>query len=77
MKDQRLKGSRIKGVERIWGSGDLAEKVLGKENQEFEQSTLVRNKGIDLEALMSLSAKYCGEKKGQLEFNCVPSFALE
>jgi len=77
LKDQRLKGPRIKGVDGVRGSGDFAEKVLDKANEEFEQSTLVRNEGLDLEALILLLAEYCGAKKGKLEFSDVPFVTLE
>jgi putative transposase len=43
LKGLRLEGVRVKGDERIIGSSDFVEKVLEQANEEFEQSTRLRN----------------------------------
>ena len=58
LKGLRLEGLRVKGDERILGSGDFVEKVLKQANEEFEQSTRLRNQGLDLETVLSRVANY-------------------
>jgi len=58
LKEYCLQGYRIKGDERILGSSDFVMGVLKRAEEEFEQSTLLKQQGIDLEDLMGKVARY-------------------
>ena len=52
LKARRRAKLRMKGDERILGSGDFVEAVLKKANEDFEQRTLLKIKGPDLDTLI-------------------------
>jgi len=58
LKIRRLQGIRIKGDERILGSGDFVERVLKVANEDFEQRTRFKRQGYDLEVLLERVASY-------------------
>ena len=58
LKVQRFRDIRIKGDERILGSGDFVERVLRGAEEELEQRTLLKRQGFDLEALLRSVADY-------------------
>jgi len=58
LKVQRFRDIRIKGDERILGSGDFVERVLKGAEEELEQRTLLKRQGFDLEALLRSVADY-------------------
>jgi hypothetical protein len=60
LKGKRLRGARIKGDERILGSGAFVEEVLERADEEIEQSTRLHSQGFDLETLLSRVADYYG-----------------
>lgn len=60
LKGKRLTGTRIKGDERILGSGAFVEEVLERAEEELEQSTRLHSRGLDLKALLSRVADYYG-----------------
>jgi putative transposase len=58
LKERRRANIRMKGDERILGSGDFVEAVLKKANEDFEQRTLLKVKGPDLETLIRSVCQY-------------------
>ncbi|MFH1672344.1 MAG: transposase [Pseudomonadota bacterium] len=46
------KGERIKGDERILGSSEFVEQVLKTAEEQFEESTYLKNKGLDIKKLL-------------------------
>ncbi len=58
LKANRLVGIRMKGDERILGSGEFVEEVLERADEELEQSTRLRSQGLDLETLVVRVADY-------------------
>jgi putative transposase len=52
------KGERIKGDERILGSSEFVEHVLKTAQEQFEESTYLQNKGLDLKKLLSRVATH-------------------
>ncbi len=58
LKVQRSRGIRIKGDERILGSGDFVESVLRDADEDLEQRTLLERKGFDFETLLRRVANY-------------------
>lgn len=66
LKAHRRKGTRIKGDERILGSGDFVEKVLERANEELEQRTRFHAGGLSLDTLVSSVADYYGLKADKL-----------
>ena len=57
---KRLTGTRIKGDERILGSGAFVEEVLERADEELEQSTRLHSQGLDFETLLSRIADHYG-----------------
>lgn len=66
LKAHRREGTRIKGDERILGSGDFVEKVLELAGEELEQRTRFQASGISLDDLVSSVADYYGLKAEKL-----------
>ena len=60
LKANRLFGIRMKGDERILGSGEFVEDVLQRADEQLEQSTRLNSQGLDLETLLSRVADYYG-----------------
>lgn len=60
LKAHRAMGLRIKGDERILGSGEFVQKVLERADEEFEQSTRLQNRGLSLDSLLSRIANHYG-----------------
>jgi hypothetical protein len=60
LKAHRREGTRIKGDERILGSGDFVEKVLERAGEELEQRTRFHASGISLDSLVSSVADHYG-----------------
>jgi len=60
LKDQLRAGIRMKGDERILGSSMFVQEVLERADEELEQRTRLRSRGIDLETLLSRVTCYYG-----------------
>ncbi len=60
VKDQLRAGIRMKGDERILGSSMFVEEVLERADEELEQRTRLRSRGIDLETLLFRVTHYYG-----------------
>ena len=58
LKVQLSQDMRIKGDERILGSGDFVERVIRGADEELEQKALLKRQGFDLEALLRKVADY-------------------
>lgn len=58
LKVQLSQDMRIKGDERILGSGDFVERVIRGADEELEQRALLKRQGFDLEALLRKVADY-------------------
>mgnify|MGYP001820485836 FL=1 len=58
LKERRRAKLRMKGDERILGSGAFVEAVLKKANEDFEQRTLLKARGPDLETLIRRVGRY-------------------
>jgi len=59
----------MKGDERILGSGNFVEAVLQKANEDFEQRTLLKTKGPDLETLILRVCQYFDVKLEDIKSN--------
>jgi putative transposase len=70
LKAHRRQGTRIKGDERILGSGDFVEKVLERANEELEQRTRFQVSGLSFDILVSSVADYFGLKADKLITAC-------
>jgi putative transposase len=58
LKIRLLQGIRIKGDERILGSGDFVERVLKGAHEDYEQRTRLKRQGYDWEGLLQRVAGY-------------------
>ena len=58
LKERRRANLRMKGDERILGSNDFVEAVLKKANEDFEQRTLLKVIGPDLETVIRRVCQY-------------------
>lgn len=58
LKANRLQQIRVKGDERILGSGEFVSNVLKRANEEFEQKKRLKNQGLNLDVLLSGVASY-------------------
>ena len=67
VKDQLRAGIRMKGDERILGSSTFVEEVLERADEELEQKTRLRSRGLDLETLLSRVTCYYGVDMGTFE----------
>lgn len=54
----RSEHMRVKGDERILGSSEFVEEVLEKADEQFEQRTLIKSRGLDSDTLLSNVARY-------------------
>ena len=54
----RATGMRVMGDERILGSSDFVETVLRKANEEYEQRSRFRSRGVSLEKIIDAVAGY-------------------
>jgi len=69
LKERRRANIRMKGDERILGNGDFVEAVLKKANEDFEQRTLLKVKGPDLEMLILRVCQYLDVKPEDIKSN--------
>jgi putative transposase len=53
----RSEPMRVKGDERILGSSEFVEEVLEKAEEQFEQRTLIKSRGLDSDTLVSKVAR--------------------
>lgn len=67
LKARRRMGIRMKADERILGSGPFVEQVLETANEELEQRTRLRSRGLNLETILSRVADYYGIEISSLE----------
>ena len=58
LKERRRANLHMKGDERILGSGDFVKAILKKANEDFEQRTLLKIKGPNLETLIRRVCQY-------------------
>jgi len=59
VKMRRLQGIRKKSDERILGADNFVETVLQQAQEELEQSARLRQRGLDMDALLVRVADYC------------------
>jgi REP element-mobilizing transposase RayT len=69
LKGRRRAKLRMKGDERILGSGDFVEAVLKKANEDFEQRTLLKVKGPGLDALIRRVCRYFDVEPEEIKNN--------
>jgi putative transposase len=69
LKARRRANIRMKGDERILGSGDFVEAVLKKANEDFEHRTLLKSKGPDLETLILRVCRFLDVKPEEIKNN--------
>jgi len=70
VKSLRGAGMRIMGDERILGSGDFVESVLGQAREQYEQRTQTRLKGPDLNSLITRVAEELGLESTRVPGRC-------
>jgi hypothetical protein len=70
VKSLRGAGLRIMGDERILGSGDFVESVLGQAREQYEQRTQTRLKGPDLNSLITRVAGELGLEPTRVPGRC-------
>jgi len=58
LQSHRSEQMRLKGDERILGSSEFVQEVLEKADEQFEQRTLIRSRGLDSDTLLSKVAHY-------------------
>lgn len=54
----RFEETRVKGDERILGGSEFVQQVLEKADEEFERATLLKNRGLNWETLLSRVASH-------------------
>ena len=69
LKERRRANLRMKGDERILGSGEFVEAVLKKAKEDFEQRTLLKNRGPDLETLIRRVGRHLDVKPEDIKTN--------
>ena len=58
LKALRFEETRVKGDERILGGPEFVQQVLEKADEEFERATLLKNRGLNWETLLSRVASH-------------------
>jgi len=67
LKADLLKGLRIKGDERILGSSDFVIEALKEADEEFEQITSLKRRGVNLDGLIVKVAEYYKINEAELK----------
>jgi hypothetical protein len=70
VKIQRLQGIRKKSDERILGGENFVETILQQAQEEMEQASRLRQRGLDMEVLLSRVADYCAVDGDSIKSPC-------